>query len=601
MFTKSELGKSLARIKKESRLDETGRVHPFYAYSIPTTEEAIIALAATIDAPKKARDENVRFFKDKENLVHVVERDRIHFGGREKIPAMEAALFGMSQLQGFLFSEARTQSTPGPNRGGKTRARMQKLICIALGFDPLRPDYEFPFDASRGPIIIWSCVPAKNTGAELMDLSRLIPSGYKFRLYRAKGEERIEFDPTPLRPYGCIIRIKSYSMPVDQFQREAVHVISMDERCYEHIWVECRMRLVSTSGWMILAMALYDLEVWLYEKNRKFAPELRGLKDGDYAWYSWYQTNCPWIPQSIAAAEWADGDDDEKSARYFGDPKLLVGDNYFKPREMIGDLWQRHCQKPKWACKFDRDGSPIYTPFEGRAGWRLWQRPERGCTYAIGADVALGKGGDNDYSAAHIFRTDTREIVGVFEDNTIESEDFGLELYFAGKAWNYAVVAIEVNVEGSSAHHWLKHHGYPRIYRSVSKTGKMDERQDAFGWRTTGNSKSWALDDLRRSLKAAHDGSPDSVIVYDGETYEQLADFGHLHERRKKSHGTGGLTGHDDLVMSLAITVQAATQAERTKRMNRVELERTEIEKWDAEDRRDSEIRKAQEAEDLLS
>lgn len=597
MLSRSEIQRKLPAIERSLKNDETGQLHPFYAYSIPTTEEAILKVAATVQGSKKVKDENVKFFKDKNNLVKLADRDRVHFGGRDEVPAMEAALFGMQQLQNFLFSEAVTQSTPGPNRGGKTRSRMQKLICVALGFDPLRPGYEFPFDCSKSPLIIWSAVPAKNTRAELMDLQRLIPAGYKHRLYTAKGEERLEFEPTPMRPHGCIIRIKSYSMPVDQFQREAVHVISLDEKCPQYIWDECRMRLISTNGWMILAMALYDLEVWLYEKNKKFAPEYRNLLDGPFAWYSWYQSNCPWIPQARAAEEAEQLGEDERAARIFGDPKLLTGSSYFKPVEMVGDLWKRYSVNPKWTMKFDKDGHVSFPPHEGRAGWRLWQKPEKGCTYAIGADVATGKGGDADYSAAHIFRTDTCEIVGVFEDNTIESEDFGLELYLAGKTWNYAVVAIEVNVEGSSAHHWLRHHGYPRIYQSKSFTGKKDDTQDAYGWRTTGTSKSWALDDLRRALKSAHDTEAGAVILYDSPTYEQLSDFGYLKERRRKAHGTGGLSGHDDLVMSLAITLQAATQAEKPKRKNRVELERNEIEKWDADDAREMAAAKAEEAE----
>ncbi len=561
MLSRSEIQKSVAKIERTFKLDETGNLHPFYAYSVPVTEEAILKIAGTIDAPKKARDENVKFFKDKENLVHVVERDRVHFGGRDKVPAMEMALFGMRQLQGFLFSEATTQSTPGPNRGGKTRSRMQKLISISLGFDPLRPGYEFPFDASRGPIIIWSCVPAKNTRTELMDLQRLIPPGYKYKLFTAKGDERIEFDPTPMRPHGCVIRIKSYSMPVDQFQREAVHVISLDEKCPQYIWDECRMRLISTSGWMILAMALYDLELWLYEKNKKFAPEYRALLDGPFAWYSWYQSNCPWLNQSRAAEEAEGLGEDERAARTFGDPKLLTGSSYFKPTETISELWKKHSRSPVHSLKFTYDGKPSVGEYAGRKGWRLWDVPQAGYTYAIGADVAEGLGGDHDSSTAHVYCLDTSEVVAVFEDNTIEADEFGLELLLAGRFWNAATIAIEVNVERAATHHWLKQHGYPRIYKRMTFGGRIDNQQESHGWYTDSRSKNWALEDLRKSLKSAHEEKEGGVILYDSATYEQISDFGYLRERRHKAHGLGALSGHDDLVMSLAIALQAASQA----------------------------------------
>lgn len=565
MYSQKEAAKALERLNREERFDETGKVHPFYAYQVPVTEEAILKLAGEIQGTKKQKEENLKFFKDKTNTVYIVERDRHFFGGRERVPALEAALWGMGSLQRFLFSEAETQSTPSANRSGKTHARMQKLICIAVGFDPLRPGYEFPFDASRGPLMLWSCTPAKNVRQELMDLQRRIPPGTKYRLYTAKGDERIEFEPTFRRPHGCIIRIKSYSMPVDQFQREAVHVVSMDERCPQYVWDECRMRLLSTSGWMILAMALYDLETWLYEKNRKFAKEWRDRTDGQFGWYSWYQTNCPWVNQARSAQESADLSEDARSARIYGDPKLLSGTSYFKPTEMIGELWKKYSKPAVWSLKYDVKGKPQLSPYKGGSGWRLWQVPEAGHTYAIGADVAEGLGGDHDYSTVHVYCVDTAEIVAVYEDNTIEADDFGLELLLAGNHWNTAVIAIEVNVERAATHHWLKRHGYPRIFQRHTYGGKIDDQQETYGWYTDSRSKVWALEELRRALKATHEGKHGGLILPDATTYEQISDFGTLRERRHKAYGLGGLSGHDDLVMSLAITLQAATQAPKPK------------------------------------
>ena len=546
-------------LKGEAHKDETGQLHPFYDYHIPTTKEAILKLAGSITASKAAKKKNVEFFTDEKHMTE--------------------ALFGMSQLQGFLFSECQTQSTPGPNRGGKTQARIQKLICIARGKDPLRPGYEYPFDVSKGPLIIWSCVPAKNTNQELMDLQRRIPPGVKFRLYRQKGEERIEFEPTELRPFGCIIRIKSYSMPVDQFQREAVHVISMDEKCKPYIWDECRMRLLSTGGWMILAMALYDLELWLYEKNKKFAREYRGLSDGSYGWYSWWQQHCPWLDQAAVAAEAEALSDDARAARVFGEPRLLTGSAFFKPVEMVSDLWRDFSRNPLYELRFTFAQEAEYRTWQdGKKGWRMWQQPVAGATYAIGADVAEGLGDDHDSSTAHILRIDTNEIVGVFESNEMEADDFGMELFLAGKHFNYAVIAIEVNVERAATHHWLKRNGYPRIYRRKSFGGRMDDNQDSFGWYTDSRSKEWALEELRKALKAARDKKHGQVLLYDSATYGQISDFGYLRETRRRAHGLGALSGHDDLVMSLAITIQAAAQAEKPADLNPVAALHNEME-----------------------
>ena len=177
-----DLGK---RLEVTLRQDESGQLHPFYAYSIPDSVEQLLELAGKIQGTKTARENNVKFFKDEAN--------------------QKAALEGMRDLKSFYISECRTQSTPGPNRGGKTQARIQKCIAIAINHDPLRPGYRFPFDDSKGPIIIWSCVPAKNTRQELMDLQRRIPPGYKFRTFTAKGDERIEIDTNFMETCRCLL------------------------------------------------------------------------------------------------------------------------------------------------------------------------------------------------------------------------------------------------------------------------------------------------------------------------------------------------------------------------------------------------------------
>lgn len=460
---------------------------------------------------------------------------------------------------------------------GKTQARLQKLIAMTINHDPMRPGYEFPFDASKSPLIGWSCVPARNTRQELMDLQRRIPPGYKHRVFTAKGDERIEFEPSKDRPFGSIIRIKSYSMPVDQFQREAVHFISMDERSPSYVWDECRMRLLSTNGWMILAMALYDLEKWLYEKNRKFASEFRNVTDGAFGWYSWMQMNCPWLDQEAVAEESKGLGEDARAARVFGEPRLLEGTAYFKPVEMLSDLWKKYSRDAEFELRFAFDGAPQYGKWSKRKGWRVWQQPIVGDTYAIGADVAKGLGGDNDYSTAHVLRIRTGEIVAVFESNDIEPDEFSRELYMAGTHFNNAIIAIERNVEQTGSHLWLRRYGYPRIYRTQTFQNRHDELQDSYGWTTTASSKNFALEALHVAIRNAHVGRSGAVILYDGATYDQLQDYGHLRETRRRAHGLGGLTGHDDLVMSLAITLQAATQAEQPKLVNVVDVFKSEL------------------------
>lgn len=461
----------------------------------------------------------------------------------------------------FLTSETRTQAAIAPNRWGKSWMRRFKEICVAVGWDPMRPNYRFPFDAKVQPILIWTCCPPKNVRDELRDQISMIPPGIKYRAYWSRGEERIEFEPTPLRPRGAIIKIKSYGMPRDEFQRDAVHVISYDEEPPEYIWTECRQRLLTTKGWILISMTPVNGSVWLYEKLNGLREEYRGAQKGDFSWFSGTQFECSWIDTEDIEKNRADMTEDEYMIRVMGQYRLMTGSEYFRS-DALDFHWHNFTREPEFTVEFSARGNATYQPWnESRkldGSWRIWELPMTGATYALGADVAEGVGGD--YSVATILNSGTGELVATFSSNMIEPFDFGVELGWIGRCYNTAVIAPEINKDGSAVLVALR--GYPRLYKRETFGGRIKNQSSSdYGWLTSSPSKRAALQELHAAVIRGTREEPGGIVIRDSLTINELRNFGYLKEHRRGSHGTGALTGNDDRVMSLAIAYQALSQA----------------------------------------
>lgn len=468
---------------------------------------------------------------------------------------------GMKDLKLFFESECRIQAAIAGNRTGKSAAKRQKEMCIAVGFDPRRPGYRYPFHVKNRQLLMWACCEPENVRDELRDLVKLIPKGIKYRAYWSRGDERIEFEPSELRPKGAIIKVKSYGMPRNEFQRDAVDVISFDEEPPEYIWVECQQRLLTTKGWTVISMTPVNGSVWLYEKLRQMKPEFRCLERGDFSWYSWSQYECPWIDRDELEKKAAELTEDEVLIRVRGVYHLLHGSAYFGT-ECLRIQYDRFSTKPTMSLTFSPKGTPFTEEWKDHAkGWKVWEEPVAFASYGIGADVGRGLGGDHDASTAVVINKMTGEVAATFHDNSIEPFDFGVELSFAGRYFNNAVVAHEVNFEGSAVLLALRDQAYPKIYLRETYGGQIQRREHSYGFLTSGPSKRAILQELSSALIRGGKDEYGGVIVRDADVLRELSNFGHLKKKTQGQHGLGALTGHDDRVMALAIAYQSLSQA----------------------------------------
>lgn len=173
----------------------------------------------------------------------------------------------------------------------------------------------------------------------------------------------------------------------------------------------------------------------------------------------------------------------------------------------------------------------------------VWQYPEPGQVYCIGADVAEGLS-HGDYSVAQVINANTLQVVAVWHGH-IDPDLFGSEvLYDLGEWYNTCLIGVENNNHGLTTLKALQRSGYRNIYRQRRLANRSPQATEILGWRTTAVSKPLAIDELAKALR------DDDIILYDDKTIAELRTF--VREDNGKMHGSP----HDDRVMSLAIANQ---------------------------------------------
>ena len=173
----------------------------------------------------------------------------------------------------------------------------------------------------------------------------------------------------------------------------------------------------------------------------------------------------------------------------------------------------------------------------------IWEPPGSKEKYIIGADVALGVG--QDYSTAVVLNS-KREVVGLYRNNRIDPAAFGKELFYLGRYFNNALLAVESNSMGVATLQKLKDMNYVNMYFQTKIANISNEEGIRLGFRTTSASKPAIIGNLKNWIFEEELGIYSSVIVQELKDY--LAD-----ERGSTNAGPGC---YDDTVMSLAIACE---------------------------------------------
>ena len=189
---------------------------------------------------------------------------------------------------------------------------------------------------------------------------------------------------------------------------------------------------------------------------------------------------------------------------------------------------------------------------------RVFQLPQPGVSYVIGADVAEGvkpihqraRTRDADYSVAAVGRADTFDIVATLRGRW-HPDIYAEALHQVGTMYNSALIAIEAHAIGESAITWIasprmfRHAdqivtrpGYPRLYRRIR--GK----QAQLGWQTDAITRPQMLSFSRQLIRDGIGLIPDLAFLLEHLALEKLPG-GKIQVRQ----------GHDDTIIARSIMV----------------------------------------------
>lgn len=165
---------------------------------------------------------------------------------------------------------------------------------------------------------------------------------------------------------------------------------------------------------------------------------------------------------------------------------------------------------PAWISKCYREQAPLPLESLGEKapntpGLLIYQLPQWGVEYAIGADPAEGNPTSDD-SALSVVRTDTNEEAAMLAGK-FEPAVFAAHIDKIGKFYNQAGVMVERNNHGHAVLLWLR--DYSRLTRMVG----LDKKE---GWLSSSLGKTQLYDNATNCIKEG------DALIHSFKTYYQL-------------------------------------------------------------------------------
>lgn len=176
---------------------------------------------------------------------------------------------------------------------------------------------------------------------------------------------------------------------------------------------------------------------------------------------------------------------------------------------------------------------------------KIWDMPERGEEYVIGADVAEGLV-QGDFSVADVIRKRDMKTVARYRGHP-DPDQFGTILEQLGRFYNYALIGVEINNHGLTTVQRLRNLFYSNLYRRERGYDEVFETMtSSFGWKTDLRTKPMAIDYLAEAIREGYVVDHDIVFVEEA--------FSYVRDDRGRTNAEEG--AHDDTIMAKAIALQ---------------------------------------------
>jgi len=178
-----------------------------------------------------------------------------------------------------------------------------------------------------------------------------------------------------------------------------------------------------------------------------------------------------------------------------------------------------------------------------KGGLHVYKYPRFDEAFVVGGDVALGVG--RDYSTAVVMNT-RKQIVALYRNNYIDPSKFGDLLFYLGRYFNNALLAVESNSMGIATLNRLVQMEYMNMYYQTKIANISKEESTRMGWRTTSASKPAIIGFLKSAIDSDEIWMPSPIIINEMMTYVST-DEG-------RTESVSG--GNDDTVIATAIALE---------------------------------------------
>ena len=188
----------------------------------------------------------------------------------------------------------------------------------------------------------------------------------------------------------------------------------------------------------------------------------------------------------------------------------------------------------------------------------IWETPQPGMIYAIGADTAEGKDPEEtndkkktDANSAHVIDIKSKRVVAKMSGR-FDPDIFAEQLDYLGRYYNDALLGPEVNnTSGGSVRSGLRRLNYPNLYHKEILTKDLDQDTENVGWYTDVVTRGQLVADLTHAIRNSLVHVPSEATVH------QLRGW-QWDKNGKATHAVGE---HDDDGMSIGIAWQMAAVA----------------------------------------
>lgn len=182
----------------------------------------------------------------------------------------------------------------------------------------------------------------------------------------------------------------------------------------------------------------------------------------------------------------------------------------------------------------------------------LWERPQTGHEYAIGADTAEARANETghylgDYAAAQIIDCESLEQVASIHGH-IQPYDFANLLNTVGRWYGNAHLNIEVYPQGHAVQDVLiRHLMYPNLHRWRGKPDRVRNKPATmYGWETNVWSRPLLIEAGQRAINR------NLVTLHESGLIDELTHFAKTDDGRYEAQ-----VGHDDRVMALLLALRS--------------------------------------------